>query len=652
MKIKKTQLILILTTFSLILLITIFSNAYSLSENQMKNYSPNLGENWTFMLYLCADTMDDYVTSTIDNSGNWLHNAMNGTLEFLKNSDLMPGSESDLNIIALIDNPYTSVYNYGKAELLKIEAGNVIELDNLGSTNMGLHTTLENFIDYCKLNYPANNYALTLSDHGGGYAGYCYDFHGIHPSFEYSYGDCLTVEEIGDAIGDAGGVDVLFFDTCLGASFEMMWQLKDCAHYVVAGETIQNEIAIWHPRDVLHELSIDTSMTPLELATTGFDAAVNPIRCPSFPYISTYQWPSVAIFDLTKFDYTPPTGGVSFVTAFSDFAEDLYDELLYNITRGRILFNETRNEITYHVKQFTSNSMMLDLTHFVEEILSNTSRFHYQSQIETSGNQLLAKLAVGTGNLIVDEAHIISSVNQNMNGFSICFPNRRDYYQGYLYPNFYEYMDISVDTLWDDFIFTTYPEQLDYYIGPIPEFFELNLGPIDPCINLHVYLFNEDLIQEPAHVGYTNVKIPGSYMGLELGIEGAGYIDDMLYGTSTIILPMSSIQALSKNGFTPYFSVVVNASASPSATKPVNLTIRHVKNGELLWEDTKIQDIKIGQALVTEVQLDDSWTDFETIDYTEKTGLFGNEKPITHIYIITTFTVLVIIIIRKRKKKN
>jgi hypothetical protein len=649
MKNKETQLILILMAFTSILLITTLSNAYSLSEKKNINYSPNLGENWTFMLYLCADTFDDYVTSTIDNSGNWLENAMDGTLNFLENNDLLPGSESDLNIIALIDYPYDPINNYGNAKLLKVESGNTIELDVLGQTNMGSYVTLEDFIDYCKINYPANNYALTLSDHGGGYAGYCYDFHGIHPSFDYAYGDCLTVEEIGDAIGNAGGVDVLFFDTCLGGSFEVMWQLKDCAHYVVAGESIQTEIAIWHPRDILYELSRDTSMTPLELATTGFDAAVDPIRRPSFPYISTYAWPTVAIFDLTKFDYTPPTGGVSFVTAFSDFAEVLLDELLYNITRGRILFNETRNEISYHVKQFTSNSMMLDLTHFVEEILSNTSRYHYQSLIETTGDQLLAKLAIGTGNLIVDEFNVVSSINENMNGFSICFPNTVDFYQGYLYPNFYEYLDISVDTLWDDFIFTTYPDPLDYFLGPIPEFYEVNLGPIDPCINLHVFLYNEDLIREPAHVGYTNVKIPGSYMGLELGIEDAGYIDDMLYGTSTIILPTSSIQSLSKNGFEPYFSIVVNASASPSATKPVNLTIKHVKNGEVLWEDNKIQDIKIGQALVTEVQLDDSWSDFEVIDHT-KTGLFGSEKPVIHISIITTYTVLVIIIIRKRKK--
>ncbi|NHJ40594.1 MAG: hypothetical protein FK731_11225 [Asgard group archaeon] len=650
MRRQKNILFFVIVILSSAFITTPFSDALLKIEIN-KEFSTNSIKNWTFMMYLCGDTHDPNITSTTDNTGNWVSKIVEGFIITLDWYFLLPGSEFNLNVIALLDYPYDSTTSSGVSKILKFEAGNVTELEVSISKDMGSYVTLMNFINYCKTNYPANNYALELNDHGAGYAGICYDFHGIHPYWNYSFGDCLTLEEVGKAIDYAGGVDVLFLDVCKGGSFELMWQLADKVHYAVAGESALLKITNYHPQDILYELSRDTGMTPLELAQIGFDYAVNPIRCEDLVWEPTVQWRTEALYDLTKFNYIPIVG-VSFKEAFGNFAESLYDELLYNITRGRILFGEIRDQLIYDTVLFQSNSMMIDLTHFVEVILSNTSIFYYEDQISSAANELLIKLAEGPGNLIVAEDNIPYPHFQNMNGFSICFPNTVDYYQGYLYPNFYEYLDVSVETYWDEFIYLVNPPQQDYYTGPIPEFYEINLGPIDPSIDLHVFLKNEDLTQEPLHVGWGDVNIPDSSMGLEIGIEGAEYIDDMLFGTTTIKIPMTSIQSFVKNGNNPYLTIKVDASHSPSAVRPVNLTVTHMKDGDVIWEDNKIKEINIGEAFETDVFLDDTWTDFEVINYNEtsKTGLFSNPNPIFHISIISTFTIMTFVIIKKRKK--
>ncbi len=44
-----------------------------------------------------------------------------------------------------------------------------------GEINMGEHSVLRKFVDYCFDNYTADNYLLAIWDHGGGVDGICYD---------------------------------------------------------------------------------------------------------------------------------------------------------------------------------------------------------------------------------------------------------------------------------------------------------------------------------------------------------------------------------------------------------------------------------------------------------------------------------------------
>ncbi|MHA1483183.1 MAG: hypothetical protein ACTSQA_07095, partial [Candidatus Heimdallarchaeaceae archaeon] len=228
-----------------------------------------------------------------------------------------------------------------------------------------------------------------------------------------------------------------------------------------------------------------------------------------------------------------------------------------------------------------------------------------------------------------------------------CFPNTRDKYDQYLYENFYEDLDISIHTDWEDFIFATYPDPL----GPIwdihiPEFWEINLLPIDPTVDLHVFFGPEPFV-EPLHVGPTGL-INDYSMDVELEIEGAEYIDDFFTGASTIIIPATSIMQMSRDVTPVNFQVVVNATSAASASKDVILNVRHIKDNEFLWEDTQESSIEIGQDLTSHISTDDEWTDLEEVS--KPNGFIGPEKHFFEPVIVFSFSIIVLVIFSRKSK--
>ncbi|MBD3191110.1 MAG: hypothetical protein GF308_10720 [Candidatus Heimdallarchaeota archaeon] len=664
-------------SITLLLLSLTFIQGISIAANKItmptNNNSPNTVKNWTFMLFFCADSRDDYVTSSLDNSGNFIHQYLSGTLNSLQWYDLLDGSESDLNVIALYDYPYSSDHPNGYAKIFSIRYNDYDLLAEWGVTNMGSYYTLKDFINYCKTNFPANNYALTLADHGRGYCGYCYDYHAIHPSYDYALGDCLTVEEVGAALSDTGGVDVLFLDTCSGGSFETMWQLAGSVHYAVAGESLQTAKALCHPRDILYGLSRDTTMTPLELAQLGFDKAENPVLVPSDPWTDD-QWPSVSLYDVSRIISIPSLVGppINFKEVFDDFSMILYDELNLNLTKGRDLFGRIRNEST--LSAFSAKSMMIDLGHFIERTLAHSDEFYYQSYLESYGNALLSYLLTSPNRIILDEAHRDYYSYENLTGFSICFPNTQEMYQEYLYPNFYEDLAISDRTYWDNFIFLVFPPPASpYFLFPIPEFYEIHIGPIDPLIQLHV-IIDEVYLQQPMHIGYSRYDQTDYSMGVEIGVPGAEFVDTLNLGTCTIRIPTASLPVTKADS--PNLNIVVNASSATSSSQQVNLTVRHVKDDSILWEANQIESIQQGQVLGCEVSTEeDEWTDLTpeeptttppTIttptpstseqpstseESTSPTGFIGFSYAFISSISGLMITLVIILLYKKRKKK-
>ena len=643
------------TQIKAIVIIIIFSlNVYSV-ESLNKNTTgfekvvqPKVVKNWTVMFYFYADTRSSFVTSDLNNSGNGLYVDMWGALNSI-DDHLLSGSEANINVIALFDYPWFPYAHQGHANMYEITAGNMQLLDELGPINMGDQQTLEDFITYCKTNYPANYYSLSLIDHGRGYAGFCYDYHAPHPYWPYALGDCLTVEELDSALGNTGGVDLLCLNTCSGGSFEVAWQLVDEVDYMLAGEVMQTNNVLYHPVELAHNLSHNVNYSPFEFAQSAFDCAED-IQIAPWGY--TGYWRTVSLYDLTKFDSIGASQNI--MSLFSDFTDILMDELAFNYSVARELFVQIRNETEYYYNIFSSECMMLDLYDFVERIANRSDEFHYSDSLEGIARQLLTKLNPVTEDIILAEAHDYRY--ERIFGFSICLPDTYDIYQGYLYPNFYENLAISVDTYWDNFISSLFPV-IDFPYFHL-EFWEFQLNLIDPSVSLHIFLGQDPLINpDPLHIGLNERAAFGN--GIELGIDGGEFFDDLLFGNTVIRVPASSLTDLQLKATIQdpvTFTVVVNATAAASATQQVNLTVKHIANHSVVWEANKISDFSLGETLICEVTTDEEISDFDIIEspFDQDKTILG--MPIEWFIVIVTggtlvllFILTISIIIGKRK---
>ncbi|NHJ48495.1 MAG: hypothetical protein FK733_11985 [Asgard group archaeon] len=631
---------------SLFLLSPIIVNVSSIVEKEEEFHNtPNAVENWTVMLYFCADTRSSFVTSSLNNSGNGLYIDMLGTFNSL-NLFIDPNSDNDINVIALFDSPWTSQDPYGNARLYEIKGNNPILLNDYGSINMGDQQTLEDFINYCKTNYPATYYSLTLVDHGRGYAGFCYDYHAAHPYWAYALGDCLTVQELDSALENTGGVDVLFLDTCSGGSFEVMWQLIDEVDYVIAGESLQWNNALYHSAEICYNLSRNVNYTPYQLANCGFDCARN---IQVAPWDQTGNWKSISFYDLTKFDSISTSQ--TFQEVFSDFTDILIAEFSHNSSGTRDLIWDIRSDITSDIHFFSTESMMVDFYIFVDALLERYDEFYFNDTIFQIATELLLLLTPGVTKTVIKEWNY--PWYGELYGYSICIPDNYNMYQGYLYPNFYEDLDISLETNWDEFLKLLYPI---YDFDPQRyEFWEFKLDFIDPSVSLHV-LLKFDPLRDPLHVGLNEFSTGN--MGIELGIPGSEFYDDLLFGNSIIRIPASGLSEFKNKDPAEddiAFTVVVNATAAASATQDVNLTVRHVINQSTVWQSNKISDFKLGQTLICEVSINEEITDFEILNSPFERTILGLPLKWFTVIVISSVIVpvvtIVIIVVLRRKKK-
>ncbi|MBU1914523.1 MAG: hypothetical protein KJ563_04945, partial [Candidatus Thermoplasmatota archaeon] len=120
---------------------------------------------WTFMVYMDGDNDLERVA----------------ILDFLEMAAV--GSTPNVNIVVEFDRSRfydTSYGNWNTTKRFLVTSGMTPTAANassdIGEVNMGNASTLVDFIDWGVTAYPANNYALVLWDHGGGWSGVCWDY--------------------------------------------------------------------------------------------------------------------------------------------------------------------------------------------------------------------------------------------------------------------------------------------------------------------------------------------------------------------------------------------------------------------------------------------------------------------------------------------
>lgn len=186
---------------------------------------------WTFLIYLCGD-------NDLDPEAEEDVNEME--LGFINNAKI--------NILVYWDryelpaNLYLISNDYNKYEFTTTALDYPTEWDS--EPNMGDNATLQQFISFAEVNYPANHWAFNFWDHGAGQYGVCFDDSTINETDEESEADGLEIEEILPVFENSGisKWDLISFDCCLMNLVEWVSEFEDyCDYFVASQESIPGQ---------------------------------------------------------------------------------------------------------------------------------------------------------------------------------------------------------------------------------------------------------------------------------------------------------------------------------------------------------------------------------------------------------------------------
>jgi len=206
----KTRILLFSLLFASIPLTLVAGNASDVTQSIVSLDATN--KDWTVLIYMCGDNNLEYFA-----------------LDDLNELEAAGGTTADVNVVVMVDQ---STEDYPEPEYVSDWTESryyVIEGDtlpntfttplntSLGEQNMGDGTTLESFVNWGLTNFPANNTALILWDHGGGLNGICWDD---------DNNDFLTIDEVDDAL-EGYYFDLIAFDACIMGHIEILYELQD-----------------------------------------------------------------------------------------------------------------------------------------------------------------------------------------------------------------------------------------------------------------------------------------------------------------------------------------------------------------------------------------------------------------------------------------
>ncbi len=184
------------------------------------------------------------------------------------------GSSNDVNIVVEVDRrkAFTFEDEPQITELhtkrLYIEKGQSKELADLGETNTGDYRALKKFLEWGIETYPAERYFVILWNHGGGVKDEdVYNkFHARmkRPIFgsategvevrwilgDDTSRDYLDMIELKKALSIGKKLELVGFDACLMSMFEVIYQLRDIAHFCIGSQEVEPPDG-WPYHDIL-----------------------------------------------------------------------------------------------------------------------------------------------------------------------------------------------------------------------------------------------------------------------------------------------------------------------------------------------------------------------------------------------------------------
>jgi len=200
---------------------------------------------WTYLVYMAAE------------------NNLSDMATFNVNQMKAAQSSNDVRVVVQLDQSTSETPGASATTLRGSVSNHETHFATLGkNVDMSDKQTLSDFIKWGKQNYPADHYAVVLWSHGGGWRADKVTRGALQDSS--ANGKIMSIKDIAWALQDAGGVDLVNFDACLMAMYEVAYELRGAAKVMVASE--ENIPGTGNPYDkVINRLVADPAQDAVTL---------------------------------------------------------------------------------------------------------------------------------------------------------------------------------------------------------------------------------------------------------------------------------------------------------------------------------------------------------------------------------------------------
>jgi len=426
------------------------------------------GDTWTVMLYQDADDQ-----------------ALEQDIFLDLNEAERVGSSNNVTILAQIDrfrggfagnDDFSSARRYLVTQDDNLNSIGSELLQDLGEVNMADGQTLVDFVTWAVESYPADRYALVLSDHGLGWPGGWSDpapggkDSGSAPLISMLQGDSIYLAELGEALGQiqsATGIDkldLIGMDACLMSQMEVYAMLQPYARFSVASEEVEPGLG-WAYAAFLDSLVQNPSMDGAALAASIVDTYIdqdqrivdNQARAEFSGQGSLlggfFSSPSISAAQLTDQIERNITLTAFDLDAFADLntSFNAFTYALQNVDQRAVASARSYTQSFTSIFGKEVPPSYIDLGHFVQLVVEQTGDQDLRSKAQDVLNDL--------NNAIVAERHGRSKPGST--GIAIYFPNSTLYRSPYTGMQSYtilaeRYARVS---LWDDFLVYHYNDR-------------------------------------------------------------------------------------------------------------------------------------------------------------------------------------------------
>ncbi len=377
---------------------------------------------WTIMVYICADNnLEPYALADV--------NEMESVASF----------QSNMNVIVLLDRTtgYSTAdgdwegtrlyeikpdFNTSAISSTRLAGMNLHSTGDIDELDMGDTNTLAQFVDFCETYYPANQNMLVMWNHGDGWRKdtvlskgdlFTKSDSGITKAVCYDDNSGNMIPISGAAAALAGkNLGVVGFDACLMGMFEVAYEFRNVADYMVASPDLVPGNG--YPYDTWLTTFLSSGSTnALMLCQKLVDAYGTEY--------AAYSSTTLSVYDLSQ------TGAL--MTAWDNYSLGLC---------------ATTNDY-WPLAGYTNNASdeFVLVTNSVDGYGASDGVYYHLDMWEmadkmSNGSSAAAKTAIE--NLVVYEWHNTSgdlvSGNPNAHGIAVYYPDQVDY-SAYAYAGYY-----------------------------------------------------------------------------------------------------------------------------------------------------------------------------------------------------------------------